>query len=268
MPDVPECVSAIEVCCCRHDHEWALYECFGDWEPACEALESSAACRKAPEKLQVLLRSAQHWPPALALAREELADERLTKDDFIARLQDSLRRRLESQRTVPYFLARARVECLIGGLRAGQYVWLVGHNPVTNRVAWVAASDDYFVYWDPAENFDVTPEDLQALRDPRDSNQNALAVAASSSRASACFWTALCLTAWALFANNVSLASGDYRGMVLSAVGFSVSALALIGIGWSRMSFTLRALSLVIALAACWTLIDGGGRRLPAIFGW
>ncbi len=89
-----------------------------------------------------------------------------------------------------------------------------------------------------------------------------------SRRGPLCFYTALCFTCWGLFANNITLASGDYRAVVLSAIACSIAAVLLIGIGWLRMSVTLRVLSFAIALAACWTLVDAGGRRLPAILGW
>ncbi len=83
-----------------------------------------------------------------------------------------------------------------------------------------------------------------------------------------CFHTALLLTLWALLVNNICLASSDYSSVVVQAIMCSVVALVLISIGWNRMPVFARVIAMDIVLAAGWTLLDAGGRRLPAILGW
>jgi hypothetical protein len=90
----------------------------------------------------------------------------------------------------------------------------------------------------------------------------------SSGRAILCFYAALCLTLWGVLANIITFAPRLRLAMALSAVSFSVSALALVGIGWSGMSINRRVLSVVMGLAALWTIVDGAGRQLPAMLGW
>ena len=79
---------------------------------------------------------------------------------------------------------------------------------------------------------------------------------------------ALILTLWALLVNNISLASNDYTSVVVQAIVFAIAALFLIAIGWNRMPILMRAMAVVMSLAAAWTLLDALGRRLPAILGW
>ena len=56
--------------------------------------------------------------------------------------------------------------------------------------------------------------------------------------------------------------------LVVQAIVCSVVALVLISIGWNRMPVFARVIAMDIVLAAGWTLLDAGGRRLPAILGW
>ena len=67
---------------------------------------------------------------------------------------------------------------------------------------------------------------------------------------------------------------GVTRGSSSAAMGASrrerksTQALLLIGAGWRAMSVPLRVFSVVFGVAASWTLLDAGARRLPAVLGW
>ncbi len=73
------------------------------------------------------------------------------------------------------------------------------------------------------------------------------------------------MTLLALTVNNISLASNDYRSVVIQAVIYSSIALILLGSRWARMSFISRVISIIIALLAGWTFFDAVGRRLPFV---
>lgn len=75
----------------------------------------------------------------------------------------------------------------------------------------------------------------------------------------------LCLTLAALVLNHVSLASNDYLGVVLAAVGLAIATLVLIASTWKRQSSLGRLISVLAVLANSWTLLDALGRRLPAL---
>jgi hypothetical protein len=76
------------------------------------------------------------------------------------------------------------------------------------------------------------------------------------------------MTVLALLANNITLASGDYRAAVIAAVGWSAGAILLTLVLWRESSMPLKLVSLLLILANAWTLYDAAGRRLPAVMGW
>ena len=80
--------------------------------------------------------------------------------------------------------------------------------------------------------------------------------------------TAVVMTMLALLANNITLVSGDYRAVVIAAVGWSGGAIVLSFALWRELTLTLKLVSLVLVLANIWTLYDAAGRRLPAVMGW
>ena len=79
---------------------------------------------------------------------------------------------------------------------------------------------------------------------------------------------ALVLTLVALFCNNVSFAKNDFLPEVTTAIACSIAAILAVLLGWKRMTGFGRVLATVLVLADVWTLIDAGGRRLPAILEW
>jgi hypothetical protein len=81
-------------------------------------------------------------------------------------------------------------------------------------------------------------------------------------------WAAGLLTFFATALNNITLASNEYLGVVVAAIVWSIAALALIAATWRRMPAYGRVLAVPAILLNAWTLLDAGGRRLPAILGW
>ncbi len=157
---------------------WTLFAEFWDLSPlAIIGLElpdgdplPGNLCPVAPE-LAVLLGSAEDYPPALALARgglwqryRELSRDGLPldSDTFQRELATLLRYHLDSQPNAPYMLAKA--VCGSAYIQEGAYCWLVGFEPQENCVWWV--SDDYHVYQDDIEVFDVTREQVSRLPNP------------------------------------------------------------------------------------------------------
>ena len=76
------------------------------------------------------------------------------------------------------------------------------------------------------------------------------------------------LTAYALFANNITLATNDYRSVILQAVASSSAALLASVLIWRRVPTMGRAVLLMCTLANLWTLVDAGGRRLLQLVEW
>ncbi len=116
--------------------------------------------RAVSDSLVKLLKSAEAYPPALAIAR----DVRFRKDfddrsaeEAVEEFTTTLRGELNHQRDRPFFLARALADPsgFVGYKTEGQYYWIVGYRPqrIGYEVSWV--SRDYFVYQNPITDFDV-----------------------------------------------------------------------------------------------------------------
>jgi hypothetical protein len=82
------------------------------------------------------------------------------------------------------------------------------------------------------------------------------------------FLAAITLGLVATFLNNVTFATNDYTSIVLQAFAYASLALVLTALSWRRSSFTRRIVLLLFALGDLHTLMDAGGRRLPAILHW
>ena len=109
--------------------------------------------------------SAMSYPPALALAREDIIYSGRPvpkgREPFAELYADRLAHHLARQHKAPYVLAEATACCLIGGLFVGQYAWVVGYDPERRVVGWVTS--DYFIYTDPASGFALSPNQLERL---------------------------------------------------------------------------------------------------------
>ena len=116
------------------------------------------------DELDGLLLSGEMYPPALALARDEVMEHfsgRVASHaEFDGFYRERLRHHLAAQDTAGYLMAR----CLRGQgiyLRKDSYYWLIDYMPEREAVRWV--SSDYFVYTDPASDFEVTTQRLAQL---------------------------------------------------------------------------------------------------------
>lgn len=157
---------------------WQLLAEFSDLSPlaiiACDLPEDAPIpdhlLPVAPE-LDVLLRSAAWYPPALALARNQLLsrhcgqvgdDSPQSIDGFQRELAELLQSHLDGQSAAPYLLARSVWEDAYQ--EQGAYYWLVAFDRQKDEVWWV--SEDYFVYQDSLAAFAVTREQVERLPSP------------------------------------------------------------------------------------------------------
>jgi hypothetical protein len=78
----------------------------------------------------------------------------------------------------------------------------------------------------------------------------------------------LLMTLYSLALNNITFATNDYRSIVIQAVGVAAAALLTTFLIWRRVPAAGRVMLVLCTLANLWTLVDAGGRRLPAVMGW
>lgn len=78
----------------------------------------------------------------------------------------------------------------------------------------------------------------------------------------------LLMSLYSLAINNITFATNDYRSIVIQAVAVAAGALLATILIWRRVPVAGRAMLVLCGLANLWTLVDAGGRRLPAVMGW
>lgn len=153
---------------CQYNCGWALFRSY-----VLDPPESSRNL-EVSSRLGGLLTCTESFPPALAIARDQvplrhqapqttgrprICTEQHCKKEFSERLANFLDAKLGAQRESGYFLARSIKRAAM--LWVGDWLWIVGVNADRSRVAWV--SNDFFVYSDPAECFDLPSEALEVL---------------------------------------------------------------------------------------------------------
>ncbi len=132
--------------------EFALFKC-----SLPENYEKSEGVNQVSDALAELLRSAEDYPPALALTREDLeADKSRSELEFSGKLTERLTFYLQEQIHSPFFLAKAR-RTEFGYKYADGYYWIVGYKD--KSVLWV--SRDYIVYRAPLDDFAVDASDIE-----------------------------------------------------------------------------------------------------------
>jgi hypothetical protein len=136
------------------DSSWGLFDVdFVEDEPQAKGVEP------VPEELDALLGSAEGYPPALALARDEIEKKTKAKlhcrDEFARSYSELLRKHMTAQPTSRYVLAEVATGQL-GYKHEGEFSWVIGFIPEQNLVKWV--SWDYCVYTDPASDFRLLPK--------------------------------------------------------------------------------------------------------------
>lgn len=160
-PDFPEGTSYIQLA-----GSWAM-----DYALYRYSLESEHSHWKpkqpAGRDLRALIASGRNYPPALALAREEMSRRFKKRSpevaEFSAAMCAELRRHLAGQATSGFVLVPSRVQ-EIGYLEEGEWQWVLGRSRKNREhVYWV--SDDYCVYTNAISDFALTDAQLANLRD-------------------------------------------------------------------------------------------------------
>ena len=137
--------------------EWGVYEFFtnGDgWAPA--ALVGDDLAR--------LIESGKRYPPALALAREEVVqvfgDHPASQAQFSTAYAAAIRNGLVRQPESPFVLAEALAD-EAGYLCPGVWYWILEVEGTPPLAFWV--SDDFQVFKNPVSDFDLTGQQLKQL---------------------------------------------------------------------------------------------------------
>ena len=154
-PDIPEGTSFLmlaEPGRARDGAEIALFRC-----DLPDGYDKSEAITEVSDALVELLHSAEDYPPALALAREDLeSGASRSAMEFSKRPAERLTFYLQEQARSPFFLAKAK-KTELGYKHAGGYYWLVGSKD--ESVLW--ASRDYIVYDAPLGDFEIDAKEIQ-----------------------------------------------------------------------------------------------------------
>jgi hypothetical protein len=153
FPDLPENCGFL---CLAGSSEYSSFGLFEVSNPSDEAREALRV-RSVPPELELLLRSASNYPPALAGALHALNSLAISdRNVFMSELERLLRDRLNGQQYARHVLLRSLIT-EDGYREEGEYVWVVGYRPQAagREVSWLAS--DYQVYSDAVESFDVSP---------------------------------------------------------------------------------------------------------------
>jgi len=115
-------------------------------------------------ELAGLIESAKRYPPALALARDEVnqvfGDHLPSQAEFASAYGVALRTYLSRQHEAPYVLAPALKDEL-GYLVKGEWYWILRISGTPPAARWV--SHDFHVYDNDINDFDLTGQQLNRL---------------------------------------------------------------------------------------------------------
>ena len=154
-PDCPEGVAFV-LLADLPGLEWGIYEVeeHHGWSP-----ETAVS-----DDLTNLIESAKRYPPALALAREEMVDVygdgHPGQSDFARAYGTALQTHLAKQYEAPHVLARA-LRGQAGYLTEGEWYWVLEISGSPVLAAWVSA--DFHIYNSDIGEFDLTGEQLKRL---------------------------------------------------------------------------------------------------------
>ncbi len=107
-----------------------------------------------PHSLEPLIRSAKMYPPAWVFALREARSEGQDCKSFCTALARSIRARMSTQRSDPYFLAEALESD--GDIAKGHYYWIINVRRKTEEVQFI--STDYHWYWYSKDSFRIPEE--------------------------------------------------------------------------------------------------------------
>jgi hypothetical protein len=137
---------------------WGIFSCSTEVAP-------SEHVHPLPEDVLRTIWAAEHYPPALALARDTITGEfegRLpTREVFAARYAELLREHMRQQPEAGYLFTEATGD-EPGYLTRGMFYWVLLYSAETGLVSWV--SSDYFVYQNSSSDFALEYSQLEALR--------------------------------------------------------------------------------------------------------
>jgi hypothetical protein len=138
--------------------DWGVYEF------SVKSGEGWTPAAPVSNKLAVLIESGKRYPPALALAREELVElfgeHRPSQSEFTTAYTAALRTHLSRQPEAPFLLAPALGD--EGGyLSAGEWYWILRVTGSPPIASWVSA--DFNVHNSAVADFDLTGQQLRQL---------------------------------------------------------------------------------------------------------
>jgi len=155
-PDFPEEVGYLLLADSRIS-EWKLYQCSYDDEKV-------NINNPVNNELKLLLYSAERFPPALALTREDISHKFENNNpplsEFQSAIIESLKNRLSmlSRRTF-FFLETSTDE--IGYMNKSEWYWVIRAAKDKSLLYWI--SNDYFIYTNPISYFKISDEQLEVL---------------------------------------------------------------------------------------------------------
>lgn len=160
IPNVPEDTPFILIAGEPDYCDWGLFEC-----DLSDDYEFNEYIQPISEELDILLYSASSYPPAIAIAREDLEVslrkmKNVSREDFSDMFQNILKQYLQLQKHSGHFLAEA-LEDDEDYMIKGAFYWIIGYDQVSDEVKWV--SDDYYIYENPAKSFGLDSQRLRTV---------------------------------------------------------------------------------------------------------
>jgi hypothetical protein len=141
------------------DSDWGIYE----YEDTDERRGWKSE-RPVTRKLAVLIESGKRYPPALALARAEVAavcdGAEPSEAQFESIYARAIEEHLKRQPEAPYLLAKSTMT-IDTDLTEGEWFWLLDVSGSPQQVRWL--SDDFHIYSDGIDTFDLTGQQLKQL---------------------------------------------------------------------------------------------------------
>ena len=154
-PDCPEGAGYVLLADLR-GLRWGIFEVHENdaWSPE----------KPVSDELAGLIESAKRYPPALGLARGEMAqvfgDHRPSQVEFARAYGTALRTHLSRQHEAPYIMAQA-LRSEVGYLTQGEWYWVLEISGSPAVASWI--SDDFHVYDNDMNDFDFTGQQLKQL---------------------------------------------------------------------------------------------------------
>jgi hypothetical protein len=135
---------------------WGLFDVDQD--------EGQAPEHPGTDELAGLIESGKRYPPALALARDEVrmvfVDHQPSIAEFAGAYEVAIRTHLSRQHEAPYVLAPA-LNYDAGSLTRGEWYWLLEVSGIPAVMTWVSA--DFHIHKNDVNDFDLTGRQLKRL---------------------------------------------------------------------------------------------------------